>query len=39
MLPIHEAKQFHSTVVKLLFLAKQGHPDVLLAVSFLMMRV
>ncbi len=31
--------QFHSHVVKLLFLAKRGRPDVLLAVSFLTTRV
>ncbi len=31
--------QFHSTVAKLLFLAKRGRPDILLAVSFLTTRV
>ncbi len=33
------APQFHSMVAKLLFLAKRGRPDVLLAVSFLTMWV
>ncbi len=39
ILPMEKAKQFHSTVAKLLFLAKRGRPDVLLAVSFLTTRV
>ena len=30
---------FHSTTAKLLFLAKRGRPDILLAVSFLTTRV
>jgi hypothetical protein len=34
-----KAVQFHSTVAKLLFLAKRGRPDILLAVSFLTTRV
>jgi hypothetical protein len=34
-----KAKMFHSTVAKLLFLAKRGRPDVLLTVSFLTTRV
>jgi hypothetical protein len=34
-----KAKTFHSTVAKLLFLAKRGRPDILLAVSFLTTRV
>ncbi len=36
---VNQAKMFHSTVAKLLFLAKRGRPDVLLAVSFLTTRV
>jgi hypothetical protein len=36
---VNQAKIFHSTVAKLLFLAKRGRPDVLLAVSFLTTRV
>jgi len=35
----HRTGQFHSTVAKLLFLAKRGRPDILLAVSFLTTRV
>jgi hypothetical protein len=35
----HRTGQFHSTVAKLLFLAKRGRPNVLLAVSFLTTRV
>ncbi len=34
MLSTDKAKQFHSTVAKLLFLAKRGRPDVLLACFF-----
>ncbi len=34
-----KAKVFHSIVAKLLFLAKRGRPDILLAVSFLTTRV
>ncbi len=34
-----KAKTFHSTVAKLLFLAKRGRPDILLEVSFLTTRV
>ncbi len=39
MLPKDKATVFHSTVAKLLFLAKRGRPDILLAVSFLTKRV
>jgi hypothetical protein len=35
----YKSGQFHSTVAKLLFLAKRGRPDILLAVSFLTTRV
>jgi hypothetical protein len=35
----YQSSQFHSTVAKLLFLAKRGRPDILLAVSFLTTRV
>jgi hypothetical protein len=31
----HQSMQFHSNVAKMLFLAKRGRPDILLAVSFL----
>ncbi len=34
-----QAKLFHSAVAKLLFVAKRGRPDVLLAISFLTTRV
>jgi hypothetical protein len=34
-----QKSQFHSTVAKLLFVAKRGRPDILLAVSFLTTRV
>ncbi|MFN9961498.1 MAG: hypothetical protein ACK55I_51140, partial [bacterium] len=34
-----KASIFHSTIAKLLFLAKRGRPDILLAVSFLTTRV
>jgi hypothetical protein len=34
-----EAGIFHSTVAKLLFIAKRGRPDILLVTSFLMTRV
>jgi hypothetical protein len=30
----YQSSQFHSTVAKLLFLAKQGRPNILLAVIF-----
>jgi hypothetical protein len=35
----HRSTQFHATVAKLLFLAKRGRPDILLAISFLTTRV
>jgi len=35
----HQTNQFYSTVAKLLFLAKRGRPDILLAISFLTTRV
>jgi hypothetical protein len=35
----HQSSQFHSTMAKLLFLAKQGRQDILLAVSLLTKRV
>jgi len=31
----HQSMQFHSNVAKMLFLAKRGRPDILLAISFL----
>jgi hypothetical protein len=34
-----QAKIFHATVSKLLFMAKHGRPDILLAISFLKTRV
>jgi hypothetical protein len=34
-----KATHFHSNVAKLLFLVKRGRPDILLAISFLTMRV
>ena len=37
-LPTNEAETFHSTVMKLLYLAKRVRPDILLAVSFLTTR-
>ncbi len=39
VLDYEQAKIFHSMVAKLLFLAKRGHPNILLAVSFLTTRV
>jgi hypothetical protein len=35
----HRSTQFHATVAKLLFLAKRGRPDILLAISFLTTQV
>jgi hypothetical protein len=35
----HQTSQFHSTIAKLLFLAKRSRPDILLAISFLTTRV
>ncbi len=39
LLSNEKASIFHSIIAKLLFLAKQGRPDILLAVSFLTTRV
>ncbi len=39
MLHMEKVKIFHSTVAKLLFVAKRGRPDILLAISFLTTRV
>jgi len=39
LLSNEKASIFHSTIAKLLFLAKRGRPDILLAVSFLTTRV
>jgi hypothetical protein len=38
-LSVKQNNSFHSTVAKLLFLAKRGRPDILLSVSFLTTRV
>jgi hypothetical protein len=38
-IPVERAKDFHCTVAKLIFVAKQGQPDILLAISFLTTRV
>ncbi len=38
-LPSMKAAIFHATVAKLLFVAKRGRPDILLAISFLTTRV
>lgn len=39
LLPPQEAREFHTTVAKLMYLAKRTRPDILLAVSFLSTRV
>lgn len=39
LLPASEARQFHTNVAKLLYLAKRTRPDVLLVASFLATRV
>jgi hypothetical protein len=39
MISKHKSMQFHSTMAKLLFLAKRGRPDIFLAISFFTTRV
>ena len=39
LLPEEQARQFHSTVVQLLFLCKRAHPNIEPLISFLATRV